>query len=498
MQRACLYLRSSKDRSDVSIDAQRRELRELALARGLMVVKEFEDVVVSGKTENRPGWQALLGELKAPQREWTLILALDTSRIARNQWIAHTLRHECKKRDVDLLFAKTPELEGVAGVILPAVLHAMDEVHSMLSREKGLAGMRENVLQGFRAGGRAPWGYRLKRHSTGAVRDGELVTKSTLEPDPAAAPIVQAYLQLRARGMARTRALREAGVTDQSLTGLVGTDWQAMTYAGHTVWNVHFERVDGGHAGGRKRRPRAEWTVKENTHPALITTAEAEAVRRSLETSTLSALLKTAEGRAWQGCRQRTRAGVPVGFYRVGNKHLTAAPLEQAVVARVLSDLRSDHFAEALAFSARQQANGDKDPAKALRAEQQKLARDIDRQMELAPQLKDPAPALRRVDALEAQRRGLTVRIEEADRARAEREELASATPEAIRTMLDGLAAVADQLQGPDLKALLETVVERVQLEPDGDEVTLCYAVAPVATRESMAFPRGFEPLLHP
>lgn len=42
----------------------------------------------------------------------------------------------------------------------------------MTSREKGLAGMAENVRAGFRAGGVAPYGYNLERVATGAVRDG--------------------------------------------------------------------------------------------------------------------------------------------------------------------------------------------------------------------------------------------------------------------------------------------------------------------------------------
>ena len=55
-----LYLRSSKDRSDVSIDAQRRELTALATQRGLLVVREYSDVVESGTDENRPGLRALV------------------------------------------------------------------------------------------------------------------------------------------------------------------------------------------------------------------------------------------------------------------------------------------------------------------------------------------------------------------------------------------------------------------------------------------------------
>ena len=54
------YLRSSKDRIDVSIDAQRRELQLLAKSRNLTIVEEFADAVESGKDANRPGFQNLI------------------------------------------------------------------------------------------------------------------------------------------------------------------------------------------------------------------------------------------------------------------------------------------------------------------------------------------------------------------------------------------------------------------------------------------------------
>ena len=61
---AAIYLRSSKDRKDVSIDAQRRELQNLATSQGIIIVKEYSDVVESAKDENRPGFQRLLFDLK--------------------------------------------------------------------------------------------------------------------------------------------------------------------------------------------------------------------------------------------------------------------------------------------------------------------------------------------------------------------------------------------------------------------------------------------------
>src|SRR5512143_4222754 len=87
MDKAALYLRSSKDRADVSIDAQRRELQTLARSRGLIIVAEYADVVESGKDEHRPGFQRLLADLRAPDREWSYLLLLDTSRLSRRRHI---------------------------------------------------------------------------------------------------------------------------------------------------------------------------------------------------------------------------------------------------------------------------------------------------------------------------------------------------------------------------------------------------------------------------
>lgn len=111
---------------------------------------------------------------------------LDASRLARDQYAAIVFKHEYRKRGLDVTFATMPELDGVSAIIMPAVLHAMDEVHSYLSKVKVLAGMAENVRHGFRAGGRALFGYRLEDTHTGAIREGEQVTKSRLVTDDSA------------------------------------------------------------------------------------------------------------------------------------------------------------------------------------------------------------------------------------------------------------------------------------------------------------------------
>lgn len=345
--RAALYCRSSKDRSDVSIAAQRRELEKLASSRALQIVRSYEDAVESGSTDDRPAFRELVRAIKDAQRGWEALLVYDTSRLARRRYIAQAIKHQAKKHGVVIFYARMPaDLDPVAELVLESVFEAMDEAHSLMSREKGLAGMAENVRQGWRAGGRAPVGYLLEAHATGAVREGKPVTKTRLIPSEDAAAVT-AYLRARARGTPRATAARIMGMQPPSL---VGVEWNALTYAGHTVWRRHAES-----GTGRKRRPRSEWLITRDTHPALITEAEAEAILTQLETSDIGAavsrgkaarssfllagLLFTPEGEPWVGHGR---------YYRLkrdgerSGRLVRADLVDAAVLDQVRADMGSD------------------------------------------------------------------------------------------------------------------------------------------------------------
>src|SRR5690606_9954092 len=134
------------------------------------------------------------------------VLTLDTSRIARRRHLALIFEHECDKRGIQIIYRNVPDSDPITGMLLKSILQAMDEWHSLTSKAKGLAGMAENVRQGWRAGGRAPRGYQLEYHPTGAVRDGQHVLKSKLVPDDEAETVAQ-YLKMRASGKPRGVAL---------------------------------------------------------------------------------------------------------------------------------------------------------------------------------------------------------------------------------------------------------------------------------------------------
>lgn len=484
MERAALYLRSSKDRHDVSIESQRADLHRLAENRGLTIVEEFDDVVESGKDEDRPGFLRLISAVRNPRRGWSTILALDTSRIARRRHIAIMFEElECKPNNVRVGYRTLPEeLDPGMEVILKSVLQGMDEWHSISSRQKGLAGMAQNVSSGFRAGGRAPYGYRLHREPTGAVREGAPVMKSRLERDENA-PCVQAFLRARAAGTPRALAARQAGLKLYK-SSLVGLEWNALTYAGHTVWNVHAARKGGRAIGGHRRRPRSEWKICRDTHEALITDAEAEAIIAALAAFSkkntrlhdgkhlLTGLLCTPAGGRWF-CESREDA------YRTKSRYVPREPLEKAVVGKVMADLSAERFVDAIVAAARSGAADDEQVrhGKALRERVGELATRISRMMDMAAQMAQPGPALRKIEELERERVTAIAALDQWEVTQAQCASLAHLDGGSVRRALLGLADELRDHERDQVKTVLTSIVDKVVLDPQSFACAIHYRI---------------------
>lgn len=490
MRTAALYLRSSKDRADMSIQAQRTQLRELALQRRYSIVAEFVDAVESGKDEDRPGFQALLQAVKSDARGWDTLLVLDTSRIARRRHIAILFEEtECRKRGITIVYRSLPESDPITEMLLKSILQAMDEWHSLTSRAKGLAGMAANVAAGWRAGGKAPHGYRLERVSTGAVRDGLPVTKSRLVLSPEA-PRVAAFLRARIAGTPRTLAGRQSGLKAPTTT-LLSIERNALVYAGCTVWN---QRTD------RRRRPREEWQVQAGTHEALIAEADAERLLVALERpsgrrerkrgkSLLSGILRAPDGRKWEGCGDRYRYRPEEG----GSSYVRREDLERAVVAHVIEDSQSPAFVRALTLAAQAAADridaADLEPARRRLAE---IGRKVTRMAELAAETDEPGPFVRRMAELETERKGIETGVAEAEAEHASRAALRNVTEHQVRRTLVEIARAAEQDGG--MRDALFKLLESVELDPETRDCVVRYRVKVASPRGCAVIPLS-EPL---
>ena len=504
---AVLYLRSSKDRSDVSIDAQRRELTTLAGERGLVVVGEYADAVQSGSDENRPGLTALVQDMRARGRTWRTVLLLDTSRLARQPIIAVMFERDAERAGVQVVYKSIPDDDPITGMLLKNIMRGVDQWHSLTSKRKGLAGMAENVRQGWRAGGRAPRGYRLVTIETGAVREGAAVTKTRLEPDDEA-PRVAEYLRLRAEGVGRGVLARRLKIP-WVRTSLNGMEWNALTYAGHTVWNVHNEHGAGGYKGGVKRRPRAEWVIQRDTHAALISDAIAETLLVQLEQAgtpsrrdrgaayLLTGLLRTPEGKPWHGNRT-PKSELYRAAMSKGTRSFLTAQVDAAVVDTVARDLQSSDFV-ALAVKATREKFACVHTEDIARAKQEivALALRAGQYLDLVPQMETAAPLLRKVEEIERQRTVIEQRIVGWEKDDEVGQALMKITGAQVRTMLSRLADEMRLYERADLRDFLGSILDRVELDPNASTLQVCYRI-PLRSGLNVASPAGFEPAYLP
>ncbi len=289
------YVRSSKDLHDVSCDAQTARIRQ-AIGAGEYLVPlaaapegVFEDKALSSTRDELPGLRALLDTAGLQPVPFRKIYVLDTARVARDTLQAQSLKYYLrKKRGIELVFLHLPQTGSYMDEVLEKMMEVWDELHSRMSKDKGVEGQRQNIRRGYRASGEAPYGYRRRVLTLGPHRHGRPITKSVNEPDPETAPIVQEYFRRRASGEGRATILRDferrgipspRGHAKWAVSTARSFEENLPAYLGHLVHGRTNERlrepglVGGtrrGFVGGQKHRPREQWTVKEHAHPALI------------------------------------------------------------------------------------------------------------------------------------------------------------------------------------------------------------------------------------
>lgn len=476
----------------MSIDAQRRALVELAAAKSLTIAAEFADAVEAANDWSRAGFRDLLLQVNNRARGWETLLVFDTSRLARDVHLAGVFRAECRKYGIAVSFKKIPETDPLSDLIIGHVYQLVDHIHSHMSREKGLAGMAENVRRGFRAGGRAPEGYDLERIETGAVRDGAPVTKTRLVAN-AQAPAIAAYLKGRAAGLPARQAARDAGVR-LGMSSLGDVDWRALTYAGHTVWNQSQSKGlgAGGYQGRTKRRPRAEWQIQRGTHLALITDEEAEQVLARLEQKRamrhrgdrylLSGLLVDAGGRRWHGDQD---------FYRCDRRRVAAANLERQVLEAMARELQSDGIVRQLAQYARTAAApGQREQELArLQRRSAELERQLGRIRNVVTIMERPEAMAPKLDELMAAKKAIDLQAAELAGEVAGKRVRALITEEDVREVLRGLVDSLATLERATLKARLRAMLEKIMVDPVDLSSRIYYSI-PLATGVSVASPR--------
>ena len=169
----------------------------------------------------------------------------------------------------------------------------MDQRQAEQIRQASFEGQRQVTQKGYHGGGKAPYGYkRVKvRDPAGKTdRNGRVVQYTTYEVVPKEAEIVQRIFTEYVGGLGYKKIAhilngeRVPSPRDGSwdISG-VRTILFNENYLGHRVWN-QTRRNKKLQRGTKVPKPREDWVITENAHPAIVAAAVSYTHLRAHET----------------------------------------------------------------------------------------------------------------------------------------------------------------------------------------------------------------------
>jgi DNA invertase Pin-like site-specific DNA recombinase len=285
--KAAIYLRRSTDKQEYSLDDQEMPILEFAHRQGHEIVERFVDDAVSGKSVNGRGdfkRMIQLGTQKNPPFE--VILVYDVSRFSRTHpdEAAH-YEFVLRENGVRVIYVAEPFAgdDSVGDMLMKPMKRTLAHMFSLEQAQKVLRGSKTNAARGYSNGGSAAYGYErlLIDHAGQPVRvlkpgerKHEKTERVTLVPsENGEAKAVSRIFHLFSEQKLGRRAIAN-GLNAEDIPSPAGGKWFASTI-GHILKNPVYK---GARVYNRKSRrakvitdkPETEKIVKENAHPAIV------------------------------------------------------------------------------------------------------------------------------------------------------------------------------------------------------------------------------------
>ncbi len=285
------YLRlSTDDKQDPSLSfpSQHKANVRAAEREGGEWVVSFTDQEKGNKAD-RPGWAALMAEARDREdRRFDGVVVYNTSRLARDRMLAALFERELRAVGVTVVYAMgAGDTDTPEGQMFVGMQQLWDEFERNKLARETRRGMREGTSQGYRMGGRAPFGFR--REGTPVPDDHRGATKARVRlvivPDEA--KVVREVFHLHGTlgwGLKRiaTHLNRTGGPPPPNHVDPKrnrGGHWSASTlrailrnpvYTGTLIWN----RLDFSEARqngkGPKLRMVEDWVITPDAHEAIV------------------------------------------------------------------------------------------------------------------------------------------------------------------------------------------------------------------------------------
>jgi site-specific DNA recombinase len=281
---------STKDKQDptLSFPSQRKECEAKAVELGGRIVCDFTDQE-AGRRDDRIGWSELVREAKDPDaRRFDAVIVYATSRLSRDLFHALTYEREMTQAGVEVFYALTAgDQTSPEGRLIRHMFQALDQFEVEKLGREVRRGQTENTRQGYRNGGRAPYGYRLRHEphpDPARARAGD--KKSRLVVDPERAPVIAEIFDRFLSGSGYKEIAdhlnRPGGPPSPSHVDSrrnTAGKWSKNTlrailqnpvYTGRLFWNrLDFRAVKQGEGPLVRRKPE-EWIEAAERHQAII------------------------------------------------------------------------------------------------------------------------------------------------------------------------------------------------------------------------------------
>lgn len=216
---AVIYARySSHGQTEQSIEGQLHDAYAYAAREGYVVIGEYIDRALTGRTDNRADFQRMIMDSGRKQFQTVLVWKLD--RFARNRYDSAIYKAKLKKNGVRVVSVMENVNDSPEGIILEGMLESMAEYYSANLSVNVKRGQRETLSKGRYCGGRVPYGYR--------VEDGKLVQ------DEKTAPIVRFIYEQYALGVSKKDII--AQLKDRNILSPEGKQLTTNSFA-HVLVN---------------------------------------------------------------------------------------------------------------------------------------------------------------------------------------------------------------------------------------------------------------------
>jgi site-specific DNA recombinase len=168
---ARIYARVSTElqRERASIDTQLERMRAYCTLKGFNIAKEYKDIAVSGKTEDRDDFQLMMSECKSGEA----IICYDLTRFSRRTKGGITLLEDLETKGVRLCSLDIDADFGTpTGRILFTVLMAFGQYERELTSQK-VSDTMKRLSQAEKLRSRAPFGWKFVGKDKDMVEDKE-------------------------------------------------------------------------------------------------------------------------------------------------------------------------------------------------------------------------------------------------------------------------------------------------------------------------------------